>query len=250
MKIEETPYHFSGQSPVEKLRRPIQTGNLDAMLADFDLSFLDLLTTVSEKVALDEKETPVLEKRTASVVESKQKATEKPKLTLVEAPQKTETREEDAMTRVEKELSLLSTDLTPTDLQYLKQVVIPNVPILLGSVPLESVFPLTADGEINYRGFDVSPKLAELVEKAYKTGRPIRVELDTHSAVVLKIRNGQVSAEFVSADKGAALSMQQELDHLRNRMLLKNLPVGNLESRYRDPSQPRREQTADDERDA
>ena len=56
---------------------------------------------------------------------------------------------------------------------------------------------------------------------------------------MLKIRNGQVSAEFVSTDKTMAMAMQQELDDLRQRV--KHLPVGTLDSKYQDSRQSRRD---------
>ena len=146
---------------------------------------------------------------------------------------------------VHQMLDLLKTDMTDADLQYMKQAVIPALPIVMGSVPFHSVFPQGADGQISYKGFDVSPKLQELIEKGYRTGQPVRVELDKASAVVLKFRNGQVSAEFMSTDKQVAMQMKHELDDLRHRMSLRNLPVGTLE--YRE--QPRQQQSQKDDDD-
>jgi hypothetical protein len=244
MKIEDSPYGFSNQFSVEKVKRP---SSAEGMLDAFDLSFLDLLTSVTETTseALIKPE-EILPAKQKEVPKATEKATEKPKLTLVESPRKTDRTTEDSVTHVEKDMTLLNTDLTTTDQQYLKQVVIPGLPILLGSVPFESIFPPDDSGNISYRSFEISPKLAELIEKGYKTGRPIRVELDPNSAVVLKIRNGQVSAEFVSADKTASIVMQQELDQLRNRMIAKNLPVGNLEYKYRNPEQQQNQQSEED----
>lgn len=245
MKIEDSPYNFSNQFSVEKVKRP---SSAEAMLDAFDLSFLDLLTSVTDTspqtVVTPEESLPVKQKETPKPTE---KIAEKPKLTLVEPSRKTEHTTEDPVTRVEKDMTLLNTDLTTVDQQYLKQVVIPGLPILMGSVPFESIFPTDSSGNISYKSFEISPKLAELIEKGYKTGRPIRVELDPNSAVVLKIRNGQVSAEFVSADKTASIVMQQELDQLRNRMIAKNLPVGNLEYKYRNPEQQQNQQSEEDE---
>lgn len=248
MKIEDSPYQFTGTSPLDKLRRSHQP-SLDITLEDLDLSFLDLLTSV----ATDDKARSAdgLENTNAKVAKSKEKEvssakeTEKaPRLSLVEKA--SESKESDDKTQVEKDMILFKEQLTDIDRQYMKQVVIPGLPILMGTVPFQSVFPPAEDGQISYKGFDVSPKLAELIEKGYKTGRPIRVELDANSAVVLKIRNGQVSADFVSADKGATLMMQQELNDLRNRMASRNLPVGTLEYKYQDPSQSGRQSRQDD----
>ncbi len=247
MKIEDSPHHFGSSSPIEKLRHT--QFSVDHMLNDLDLSFLDLLsataaaegadTQATANQALNEKNKndPTNKTHTSSEVSTR------PRLTVVggktavaSSPQ------EDLAAQVEKDMALLQSDLTELDTQYLKQIVIPGLPIAMGSVPFNSVFPTSESGQISYRGFEVSPKLAELIEKGYKTGRPIRVELDPHSAVVIKIRNGQVSAQFLSTDKTLAMVMQQDLDDLRNRMIQKNLPVGTLEYQYRDPSRSHQNQ--------
>jgi hypothetical protein len=253
MKVEDSPYGFYGSSPIEKLKRPNGVNNAEGLLEAFDLSFLDLLTSTTElpRQSTAQVDTAqVAQKNQPKAVEKPEETTAKPKLSLVrdvDTCKSASNAAEDAVTRVAKDMTLFSDDLTATDLQYLKQVVIPGLPILMGSVPFESIFPPDGSGNISYQGFEVSPKLAELIEKGYKTGQPVRVELDPHSAVVLKIRNGQVSAEFVSADKTAAMVLQQELDQLRNRMLSRNLPVGTLEYKYRDPAQPQPRQQDNDE---
>ncbi|HEY9687190.1 MAG TPA: hypothetical protein V6C52_09465 [Coleofasciculaceae cyanobacterium] len=248
MKIEDSPFRFGGTSPVEKLRR--QHAAVEFSLDDLDLSFLDLLTAVASESNTERKEAVEREREELQKAEKppagNSEATGKPKLTLVTKPN-APAPAEDIRTEVAEDMQLLNNELSPLDIQYMKQTVIPALPILMGSVPIESVFPTEPDGSISYRGHEISPSLAELIEKGYKSGRPIRVELDPKSAVVLKIRNGQVSAEFVSTDKTMHLVMQQELDDLRHRMTLKNLPVGTLDAKYRDPEQSRQQNSEDDD---
>ncbi len=253
MRIENSPLQPSGaSSPVDKLRRPLAAN--DPALEDLDLSFMDLLSSiVSESLTTPETistQAPAKTKEKATVTSSGNQGNTTPvKLSIVA---KSPTRKEDnTIEPVDQDMVLLKDALTPSDVQYLKQAVIPGLPILMGTVPASTVFPTGEDGEFSYRGFDVSPKLTELIEKGYRSGRPIRVELDANSSVVLKINNGQVSAQFVSADKNAAAVMQQGLDDLRNRMLARNLPVGQLEYQYRNPHQhsqdePQKQENAQD----
>lgn len=251
MKIEDSPYGFQAQSPIEKIKRQNGANSVEGMLDAFEFSFLDMLTSTKEaprqNIAPVEPTSSKPKGDLKPAEKTEETTTSKPKLSLVDSSRKADQAADEALTRVEKDMTLLSDDLTASDQQYLRQVVIPGLPIVMGSVPFESIFSPGGGGQISYQGFEVSPKLAELIEKGYKTGQPIRVELDPHSAVVLKIRNGQVSAEFVSADKTAAMVLQQELDQLRNRMLSRNLPVGSLEYKYRDPSQPQPRQPDDDD---
>jgi hypothetical protein len=239
MKIEDSNYYVTGGSAVDKLRRVTQSSPLDVSFDNFDLSFLDMLTSLASDTSTstvqpdDTTSEPAKEKPKAVVTNSSKEGQSPPKLSLVGRVTENDA-SRDAGTHVDKDMVMFKDEMTTADIQYMKQVVIPGLPILVGTVPFESVFPSTSDGEVSYRGFDISPKLAELIEKGYRTGQPIRVELDPTSSVVLKIRNGQVSAEFVSNDQAAALAMQHELDNLRNRMISRNLPVGALEYKYRD----------------
>jgi hypothetical protein len=250
MRIENTSLQPSGaSSPVDKLRRP--GSSMETTMEDLDLSFMDLLSNIVSEALVSappaSKAEPKEKSKPAAATETKESpgAT---KLSLV--GKVSTTRENEAMDAVDHDMALLKDALTPADVQYLKQAVIPGLPILMGTVPSNSVFPTGEDGEISYRGFDVSPKLSELIEKGYRSGRPIRVELDSNSAVVIKIRNGQVSAQFVSSDKNASMGMQQGLDDLRNRMLARNLPVGQLEYQYRDPGQPQKQDQPEDSQES
>lgn len=253
MKIEDSRYPYTGSvSPLEKLRRNTSVNSIDAMLDDFDLSFLDMLSSVTPETQAETIEKRDLaaakaaEKEKANLVDSRKEITAPPKLTLVG---RTSTHREINETDVNRDMSLLKDELTPEDIQYLKQAIIPGLPILMGSVPFQTIFSVNDQDEISHQGFDVSPGLSELVQKGYKTGAPIRVELDKNSAVVLKIRNGQVSAEFVSADKAMAFAMQQGLDDLRNRMTARNLPVGTLEYKHQDNRQHRQNDDETNQKD-
>ncbi len=238
MKIEDSPFPY--RSPVEKLRSNSLQTSFEFALDELDMSFLELLDSINTKADAGNKG-PVagvdpdaaLKSDKAVVPESKNVV----RLPVPEKPVSSASDEGDFHTSVDADMVLKPDDLTLLDIQYLKQEVIPALPILVGQVPFNTVFPTGGDGEISYKGFDVSPKLSELIEKGFKTGRPIRVELDATSALVLKIRNGQVSAEFVSADRAAAFAVQQQLDELRNRMTARNLPVGTLEYKYQNPRQ-------------
>lgn len=127
-----------------------------------------------------------------------------------------------------KVVHLLQDALTPSDVLYLKQWLIPNLPIMVGQVPIQQLFPAYEDGEISYRGFDVSDNLKNLVQKGVKTGAPIRVELDGDASVVLKFKNGRVSAEFLSSDKMGAWMVKQQLETLKQQLLSKQLPVDDV----------------------
>lgn len=234
MKIED----FSSNraiSPLQKLNvRSTSTAN-EVAWQDLDLSFLELLNDLQVVVGAN-LEAALPESPTQPSDAEQLKKSERPKEKAVEKVVSLQERltQREALPEgvvVSPEDTLLKEELSVLDVQYLKQEIIPALPILMGTVPFNQVFTSQADGEVSYEGLALSPKLTELIQKGYKTGSPIRIELDAHSALVLKIRNGQVSAEFVSLNPNALMVTQQELDQLRNRMLAQNLPVGLLESK-------------------
>lgn len=247
MKIEETPFQFNGVHTVDTRLQPRHPQEFS--FDDIDLSFLELLNTLPGAPAQAKTAAGPERKETDEPRESETKS-ESPRikghLRLVEnqePPPAAEPADE-----AQDAIEMLRSELTDIDVQYLKQVVIPGLPILMGSVPFNSIFPAGEAGGISYKGFDISPKLQELIEQGYKTGRPVRVELDKATAVVLKIRDGRVSAEFMSSDKTMALYMKQELDDLRHRMAMRNLPVGTLE--YRDHDSRRQQHSRNNDEDA
>lgn len=219
---------------------------LENTLGSFDLSFLEMLTSLSDTRKQEALRSYTLaDKSSASsskVISAKVLSFLEKAASQVESEEPTEEVVDDIdyvslNDSVDADMILLKEAMTPIDFQYLKQVVIPGLPILLGTVPVQSVFPVEKNGSISYQGFGVSEQLDALIQQGYKTGRPIRVELNDKTSLVLKIKNGQVSAEFVSSDRAASMAMQQQLDELRNRMSAKNLPVGTLDAKYKENHQ-------------
>ena len=227
MKIEDRSDAIYRTSPLEKLKRDMPVTERNLLPADLNRTFLELLTMSSNTASNNSPPSsahPEDDPHALFVPLSAESVTPKDQSDTVPtdripAPVQTSTADpERRADDVDRDRAVLEMLLSDADRQYFQQVVIPGLPILMGSVPFERVFP--PRGETSYRGMTLSPRMAELIEQGYRTGHPVRVDLDEHSSVVLKIRDGRVSAEFVALDKGAALVMQQELDRLRNRMLL------------------------------
>jgi hypothetical protein len=244
MKIEDTVSIYPTQSAAAAVLKKLQpTASADFWADSPDLSFLDLLTalpsenTTPQSALLAEKTVDDGKKAAEDASKTTTPTEKTPTDNVRRLPVSTQAsgsvhHVSDSDGALDDFKMLSASDLSKTDVDYLKQAVIPNIPILMGNVPIQNVFPTTPEGEISYRGFNVSPPLSELIAHGYKTGRPIRVELDSDSAIVLKIRDGRVSAEFVSVEQSAALAMQNEFAELRNRLVARNLPVGTLEARY------------------
>lgn len=248
MKIEDSPFQFTtttlGNTEQGNVRRVM--GSNTAGFDMLDLAFIELLGTVGSpakpgvaKEAVEKELERTEQKSSAEKTRDDKPVANKP----VDAASGSS---DEPRKSVEKELAIFHNQLTPVDIQYMKEIVIPGLPILQGSVPLQSIFPANANsGGFNFHDYEISQKLADLVKAGYKSGRPFRVEMDENSSVILKIRNGKVSAEFISTDRAAALYIKQELDELRQRMATKNLPIDLLS--YKEQKEQREQQRNSDD---
>lgn len=74
-------------------------------------------------------------------------------------------------------------------------------------------------GQISYKSIDVSKGVANLIEKAYKTQMPVRLDFEGNSSVILRIAaDGKLSAEFQSSNKAMEDILKNSIPSLRNRL--------------------------------
>lgn len=83
--------------------------------------------------------------------------------------------------------------------------------------------------------YALSEKLQAQLAEGYKSGKPVRITVDDTLAIVFKIKGKQVSAEFLSANGADATAMgllAAQLEQLKQTLLQKQLPVGQLSMRH------------------
>ncbi|MBY0402900.1 MAG: hypothetical protein K2X66_03320 [Cyanobacteria bacterium] len=271
MKIEESPFQFSqgvngvGKSP-GKFGLGANGSEAALLLDDTDLSFLSLLNSLGNakrgnlKGAIN----------TLDSGDAIDTGDQKPDLSEgVSKPGKVSTLDPgktipqnriDAQgdpsspENVKKELAVLEKDLNKMDLEFLKHLT-PNGITPPMVIPFENIMEVNPDSGPQFNRMAVSKGLADLLAKAYKNGQPIRVEMEDGSAIILKIKQGKVSAEFLNQDPAMVLYLKQQLADLKSKMEAKNLPVGTLDSRQdekknqkRDPQEEASEKTKDSPR--
>ena len=77
--------------------------------------------------------------------------------------------------------------------------------------------------------FGLSEKMQAMLKKAAEQGGNLRISVDDESSVLLKIRQGRVSAQFVTRQMSAALGLEQQLAALRKRLADNDLPVDTVD---------------------
>lgn len=139
-------------------------------------------------------------------------------------------------------------DLSLADLTFLQAL--PNA----GLMPWQNINNTSASllehlSQGHYKSLRVSAGLQSLLEKAYKTQRPLRIDLADNAAIILRMgRDGRVSAEFLPNDQAADLFFRQNLQELKSRLESKQLSYGELAVRpWKDPQHRGRQRQSADE---
>lgn len=79
--------------------------------------------------------------------------------------------------------------------------------------------------QVSYKSFNISKGLSDLIEYAYRSQKPVRLDFDNNSSIILKINNeGKLSAEFMSSNKAMEHILKNSLPHLRNRLDSEGIP--------------------------
>ena len=98
----------------------------------------------------------------------------------------------------------------------------------------------TKDGtNISYKTTNFSKGVFNIVEYAFNSQKPVRVEMTGNSSVILKIdKEGQLSAEFLSSDKAMEAMLKSNIPFLKNKLDSEGVPYKDIY--YKD--QPKDEQ--------
>ncbi len=81
----------------------------------------------------------------------------------------------------------------------------------------------------NVKSAGVSKVLMNLIEEAYKTQKPVRIDFDNNVSVILRIgRDGKVNAEFIPGDKAVEEYLRNNIGYLKDRLENQNLDYGDI----------------------
>ena len=74
-------------------------------------------------------------------------------------------------------------------------------------------------GQVSYKSFDVSKGLFNLMEYSFKTQKPVRLDFNGNSSVILKMNKDQkLVAEFISNDKAMEYVLKSSIPNLKNKL--------------------------------
>ncbi len=88
---------------------------------------------------------------------------------------------------------------------------------------------LTNDNTQTLKSTEITKSLLNLIESAYKTQKPVRIDFDNNVSVILRIgRDGKVNAEFIPGDKAVEQYLRNNIGYLKDRFEEQNLDYGDI----------------------
>lgn len=97
---------------------------------------------------------------------------------------------------------------------------------------------------------DFSKTFTDMVNQAFMTQKPVRIDFGNEIAVIIKIdKQGKVSAEFLPGDKAAEVAIKNALPELQAKLNDENLPYKELKTRNYNDKQERQKQKKEAEKD-
>ncbi|MDD3013093.1 MAG: hypothetical protein PHC34_05260 [Candidatus Gastranaerophilales bacterium] len=90
--------------------------------------------------------------------------------------------------------------------------------------------------EVSYKSLNISKSLVNLIDYASKTQKPVRLDFEGNSTVILKVdKEGKLTAEFISSDRAMESLLKNSIPQLRNKMDNEGIPYKNIS--YKEQSQ-------------
>jgi len=75
------------------------------------------------------------------------------------------------------------------------------------------------NNQVSYKSFDVSKGLFNLMEYSFKAQKPVRLDFNGNSSVILKMNNkGKLIAEFLSNDKAMEYILKSSIPNLKDKL--------------------------------
>lgn len=112
--------------------------------------------------------------------------------------------------------------LSGSDIKSVKTILEnPNMTIFAFNAQNQQINLAISDnsGQISYKSLDFSKTLFNLIDYSYKTQKPIRLDFEGNSSVILKIdKEGKLSAEFIAGTRGMEILIKENIQNLRNKL--------------------------------
>lgn len=102
--------------------------------------------------------------------------------------------------------------------------------------------------QVSYKTVNFSKGLFNLIEYSFKAQKPVRLDFQGNSSVILKLNTeGKLTAEFISNDAAMEYALKSSLPSLRSKLDSQNIPYGEIS--YKDNNQKQQNNNKNNKRD-
>lgn len=127
--------------------------------------------------------------------------------------------------KFDNEIKVNANNLKKEDIVFLRTC-LENPSIMLNAQNLQADYAVqNQNGQVSYKSFDVSKGLFNLIENSFKAQKPVRLDFNGNSSVILKMNNdGKLIAEFMSTDKATEYLLKSSISNLKDKLDTKGIP--------------------------
>ena len=248
MNIEK----LTGKNNQVKNESEISTGKYTLESSDspsFD-EFMQLTEEQKQEQALNQSSLPVLAKAKARLTRNLQDLIlygNQPHHDVIKSIRLLELNKKD---NEREELNLDLSSLKKDDIEFFKMCV--DNPAMLVSQMNNQNFQInfataaSEAGQISYKSLNLSKDLFNLIEKAYQSQKPIRLDFDGDSSVILRIdAQGRLGAEFMSSDKAMESLLKSSIPNLAHKFDTEEIPYTKIIYKDNNKKHDKKEQKGD-----
>lgn len=86
--------------------------------------------------------------------------------------------------------------------------------------------------QVSYKSVNLSKGLFNLIEYSFNTNKPVRLDIQDQSSVILKVNTeGKLSAEFITGNPAIEYALKSSIPSLRQKLDSEGIPYDNISYR-------------------
>jgi len=131
-------------------------------------------------------------------------------------------RKKEGLSPLDKDININLDNFKKEDINFLRTC-LENPSMTLNNMnnqTFQAVFAVqNQNNQVSYKSFEVSKGLFNLIEYSFKTQKPVRLDFNGNSSVILKMHNdGKLIAEFISNDKAMEYILKSSIPGLKDKL--------------------------------
>ncbi len=146
----------------------------------------------------------------------------------------------------DNKLSINLEKLDNNDIEFFKQCFAERKDVQIDVTNIQNmqaniIIPQTGE-QVSYKSFNISKGLASLIEYAYNSQKPVRLDFGKKSVILNIDKAGKLSAQFMSNDQAVEYAIKSNLHYLRDKFDSEKIPYKELTYKHNSKRQQKGKQ--------